>query len=591
MPVSVLNTTASLSGKTLLKAEDAQTITGQKTFDVGGSAPFACVSGSALVTHLDADLLDGQHGTDYRDGEKLTNDVRLQGFSTAALVAKQSIAGEARLSYDSTTKAPKVSMNAGAYVSIFNAINVKQYGATGDGVTDDRAAIQAAIDAASATVAGKVFFPEGSYKVEKTPAQVYALLITKAIHLVGASFGGVTIRGHGMVAGDKVINIDGTVNPNLEHVHLSELTVMSNDAGRPDLITVNRMAAGSLVNIRLIDGRHGIILTGDRTYSLVLSQIHCTSHLTGDAIRFVTVSGGQFSFTDCSFNGANGLTVNGGSLSIDDLVFNNCNWEACDVVASIQTTGLVRGIVFNGGRCEKNLAPFDFSPGVAGVVLGVVFNGMVFETDVENYAINVSGSGSVAGLIVQGCYAKDYAQYFVRLIDGEGGQIIGNVLEAVPAVVNDYTRAGMLVLNNRTETGAVLGPQWGTTWTTPAFDAANFTAGGTQTWTVAAGDVAVYRYQILGKMMTVAFRIITSSVGGVADASLRLAIPASQVATTPMENPITLVDNGAAKEMGVASVAASGTYITLQMLDGATWAAAANTTEVYGQITFEIDTP
>ena len=41
--------------------------------------------------------------------------------------------------------------------------NVKAYGATGDGTTDDTAAIQAAIDACEAAGGGEVYFPHGSY--------------------------------------------------------------------------------------------------------------------------------------------------------------------------------------------------------------------------------------------------------------------------------------------------------------------------------------------------------------------------------------------------------------------------------------------
>lgn len=70
--VAVQNTTASLSGKTLAKLEDNQTFTGQKTFDIGASAPFVCVAGAAKVDNLDADKLDGQEGTAYHDAAQLT---------------------------------------------------------------------------------------------------------------------------------------------------------------------------------------------------------------------------------------------------------------------------------------------------------------------------------------------------------------------------------------------------------------------------------------------------------------------------------------------------------------------------------------
>lgn len=48
-----------------------------------------------------------------------------------------------------------------------SVFNVRNYGATGDGVTDDRVAIQAAIDAAVAVGGGTVYFPPGTYAVYK----------------------------------------------------------------------------------------------------------------------------------------------------------------------------------------------------------------------------------------------------------------------------------------------------------------------------------------------------------------------------------------------------------------------------------------
>lgn len=62
-------------------------------------------------------------------------------------------------------------------------VNVKDYGATGDGTTDDTEAIQDAIDAC--TPGGTVFFPYGTYLISET-LEVNADASSQSIRLVGA---------------------------------------------------------------------------------------------------------------------------------------------------------------------------------------------------------------------------------------------------------------------------------------------------------------------------------------------------------------------------------------------------------------------
>src|SRR5690606_10759765 len=46
--------------------------------------------------------------------------------------------------------------------------NVRDFGAVGDGVTDDSTAIQAALDAANAAGGGEVYIPDGVYAIKTT---------------------------------------------------------------------------------------------------------------------------------------------------------------------------------------------------------------------------------------------------------------------------------------------------------------------------------------------------------------------------------------------------------------------------------------
>lgn len=70
-PIKVANSAAQLEDKTLLTAEDFQEVEGEKTFKRAPDPPFVVETGSAVVTNLDADKLDGEEGSDFHNASNL----------------------------------------------------------------------------------------------------------------------------------------------------------------------------------------------------------------------------------------------------------------------------------------------------------------------------------------------------------------------------------------------------------------------------------------------------------------------------------------------------------------------------------------
>lgn len=127
-------------------------------------------------------------------------------------------------------------------------------------------------------------------------------------------------------------------------------------------------------------------------------------------------------------------------------------------------------------------------------------------------------------------------------------------------------------------------------WITPSFDAATFTGDSSMTWTLTAPDVIANRYVVRGNTVTYIFRLNTTTVGGTPSTTLQITLPNSWT-TTAANRPICAcvlaVDNGGGGEMGYANIGA--TTVGILLLDSMAWTAAANTTGVFGSVTFEID--
>jgi hypothetical protein len=95
--------------------------------------------------------------------------------------------------------------NGGTGTTTALAVNVKVFGATGDGTTDDRAAIQSAIDSISS---GVVIFPAGNYLIKDNGSGV-GLTLKPNVSLI--SFESASVY---LLAGDNSIKLLNYVNPN-----------------------------------------------------------------------------------------------------------------------------------------------------------------------------------------------------------------------------------------------------------------------------------------------------------------------------------------------------------------------------------------
>lgn len=128
-------------------------------------------------------------------------------------------------------------------------------------------------------------------------------------------------------------------------------------------------------------------------------------------------------------------------------------------------------------------------------------------------------------------------------------------------------------------------------WTTPAYSSGDFTANGSMTWTVDAGDVTTYQYIVIGKMMTVNWVLNTTTVGGTPNSLLYLKIPGSYVSAKATQGAIFQCYDNDTTAQCFSDVTAGGTLIRIfkYVSSGSNnWSLATNTTYIYGSITFEI---
>jgi len=206
-------------------------------------------------------------------------------------------------------------------------VNVLDFGATGDGATDDTAAIHNAIS--SLPSGGTVFFPIGIYKC--------ALTITQYnIILKGAGKRSTQISNNTSLAGTYAINVDlGAQNTTKLPMSfgIEDMAITGDRVNNYHAIYLANVKSGSFRGLEINEVGHGIYLSN--TFNVSFSDIFFRQYGVGIQGNFSLTSNNQ-TFTGMHFFGGNTdnnavpLYTNG----MSDSTFINCIFEGSEQMAS-----------------------------------------------------------------------------------------------------------------------------------------------------------------------------------------------------------------------------------------------------------------
>jgi polygalacturonase len=338
-------------------------------------------------------------------------------------------------------------------------VDVRAFGAIGDGVADDTATIQAAIDSFGQAVGqsasgGQVFFPSGEYKITST-INVYS-----GIHIVGAGTQATIIKCNSVGSGYAFKNVD---NANFFSYHGLTINGGGTTTCKGGIFIGNNSGGGGFsayISVKDIDiqaftttAAIGINLANPSHCHLSNVNIFALADGSGGATALIIVANmtnaGVFSFDACKFGDwigtDNGLEIqssSSSSASVSEVIFNGCFFGG--TIRSVRLkvpsapAGNHRNIKFNSCHCETNNTDADsdlmlieacinlsinncglhgggntdngilFNKG--GVVGGVsLVNNAFINLDTNGDAVEISssGGGSFNNIEIQGIFLKD----------------------------------------------------------------------------------------------------------------------------------------------------------------------------------------
>jgi hypothetical protein len=271
-----------------------------------------------------------------------------------------------------------------------NFFNVKDYGAIGNGTTDDTTALAATITAASS--GGTVFLPPGTYAFSSQLS-----LSVSGVSLVGAGAGASILRPTSGFSGSQLINITANLCgvSNLT-IAFATTTYSSNPSATGIQITAAQNILIQNVSINYING-WAIQSTANTTIRNKWTKFdNVFSSLCAKGIHIVGVSANNNAahvLTDCILDQVATGASNGDGFFIEDCYDIECSNLECNVSAGSGSAFHIKGrcasihlVNFVGG-CDT---PTGTGPGA---LIETGSNGDPTQIEIANSIFETSSSG------------------------------------------------------------------------------------------------------------------------------------------------------------------------------------------------------
>lgn len=343
-----------------------------------------------------------------------------------------------------------------------DAVSVKDFGAVGDGVADDKAEIQAAIDAVSTAGGGVVFVPEGTYTMS------LRVTVKAGVTLAGAGIGATTLK---VTDHDRVVVLEAD----------SGIRNISLDANGQHDAVVNKLSVLSVSGdncvidtVEVIDGYSGISVGGadeatapsNTEITNVYTHDNVSRGLILDPFANGTIVNGIHSWG----NGNAGILIGHGAFNnlVTNFVLEDINnaslWLHEGAHDNVVCNGVIKnpalttsvGVNFSSGAYNNRVSNVhisgyaravqfvgEFIDGVYPAILdhdtsGNEIDGIVGygndNTNVNSYAVTfqqTSGSSPIAiDNVVRNCSFTNYYGVFRNVSDAANGCQIANIKTA-----------------------------------------------------------------------------------------------------------------------------------------------------------------